>query len=130
MSGGERKKRLLPHGAKGWEEAGGEFYQESYPGADSADSDLEVLQTDPHRISTLLPSTKTRTGELTCLHKFKAVFSFIYVILKFSSATMKRDVKLATLRHRSTLKSHYQTAIAPNNEIQISLLPDLSGECS
>lgn len=59
MSGGERKKRLLPQGVKGWEEAGGEFYQESYPGAES---DLEMMQTDPHRISTLLPSKKNRTG--------------------------------------------------------------------
>lgn len=60
MSSGERKKRVLaPGGARGWEEAGGEFYQESYPGAEL---DLEVMQNEPHRISTLLPSKKNRTG--------------------------------------------------------------------
>ena len=60
MSSGERKKRAISHGGKGWEEAGGEFYQESYPGADS---DLEMMQNDPRRICTLLPSKKTRCGE-------------------------------------------------------------------
>lgn len=60
MSSGERKKRILvPGGVRGWEEAGGEFYQESYPGAEV---DLDVMQNDPHRISTLLPSKKSRTG--------------------------------------------------------------------
>lgn len=61
MSSGERKKRALSHGVKGWEEAGGEFYQESYPGAES---DFEAMQNDPHRICTLLPSKKSRYGKL------------------------------------------------------------------
>ncbi len=72
MSGGERKKRLLPQGVKGWEEAGGEFYQESYPGAES---DLEVMQTDPHRISTLLPSKKNRTGTYFRFSEYASVIS-------------------------------------------------------
>ncbi len=40
---------------------------------------------------------------------------------------MKKDAKLTTLRHRTTVRSHYQATIIPNNDIQISLLPDLSG---
>lgn len=59
MSGGERKKRSSR--TTGWEEAGGEFYQESYPG----DVDLEVLQRDPHHIATLLPSKQSRGGMTT-----------------------------------------------------------------
>lgn len=43
---------------------------------------------------------------------------------------MKPDAKLATIRHRTTMRSHYQTTVAPNNDIQISLLPDLSGTSS
>jgi len=60
MSSGERRKRANTPGVKGWEEAGSEFYQESYPGAES---DLEVMQNDPRRICTLLPSKKNRCGE-------------------------------------------------------------------
>ena len=56
MSGGERKKRTSR--GQGWEEAGAEFYQESYP----ADVDLEVLQRDPSHIATLLPSKQSRAG--------------------------------------------------------------------
>jgi hypothetical protein len=56
MSGGERKKRTSR--GQGWEEAGAEFYQESYP----TDVDLEVMQRDPSRIATLLPSIQSRAG--------------------------------------------------------------------
>jgi hypothetical protein len=56
MSGGERRKRTSR--GQGWEEAGAEFYQESYP----ADVDLEVLQRDPTHIATLLPSKQSRAG--------------------------------------------------------------------
>jgi hypothetical protein len=56
MSGGERRKRTSR--GQGWEEAGAEFYQESYP----ADVDLEVLQRDPAHIATLLPSKQSRAG--------------------------------------------------------------------
>lgn len=56
MSGGERRKRTSR--GQGWEEAGAEFYQESYP----ADVDLEVWQRDPAHIATLLPSKQSRAG--------------------------------------------------------------------
>lgn len=53
-SGGNRKMR----GTKaGWEEAGAEFYQESFP----AGSDWD--QRDPVAIATLLPSKQNRFGK-------------------------------------------------------------------
>lgn len=60
MSGGERKKRGCDRG-HGWEEAGAEFYQESYPAAMEADLQ-QALQRDPSHIATLLPSKKSRVG--------------------------------------------------------------------
>lgn len=60
MSGGERKKRS--DRGHGWEEAGAEFYQESYPAAMEADLQ-QALQRDPSHIATLLPSKKSRVGE-------------------------------------------------------------------
>lgn len=60
MSGGERKKRDK---AQGWEEAGAEFYQENYPKAIDA-MDLQQALQDPSNIATLLPSKKSRVGEL------------------------------------------------------------------
>ena len=61
MSGGERKKRGGDRG-QGWEEAGAEFYQESYPAVMEADLQ-QALQRDPSHIATLLPSKKSRVGE-------------------------------------------------------------------
>lgn len=57
MSESERKKRSQCIDV--WEEAGSEFYQESYPGMEA---DLEAFQKNPNKLSTLLPSNKTRTG--------------------------------------------------------------------
>lgn len=71
MSGGERKVKRNPR-AQGWEEAGGEFYQESYPGGEA---ELEAMHQNPSNIATLLPSKQNRTGEsfnlvcyFTCHH--------------------------------------------------------------
>lgn len=61
MSGGAKSDRKSKSSSKtqGWEEAGAEFYQESYPG------DLEGLQrSDPSKLATLLPSKQNRNGEL------------------------------------------------------------------
>ena len=56
MSGGKERK-TRSNKTQGWEEAGSEFYQESYPG------DLENLQRDPTVIATLLPSKQNRVGK-------------------------------------------------------------------
>jgi transmembrane channel-like protein len=61
MSGGKEIKKSK-NKAQGWEEAGAEFYQESYPG------DSENVHRDPSKLATLLPSKQTRGGkELTGL---------------------------------------------------------------
>lgn len=76
MSGGEKKKKTTR--SQGWEEAGSEFYQESYPG----DGEMEVLWKDPKRLATLLPSKQTRAGMkiyiifyTSYIHIHKSVFS-------------------------------------------------------
>lgn len=58
MSGGERKVKRHPR-AQGWEEAAGEFYQESYPGGEP---EFDALHQNPSNIATLLPSKQNRTG--------------------------------------------------------------------
>lgn len=57
MSGGASKKKSAR--VQGWEEAGGEFYQESYP---STEVDFEAFHKDPSHLATLLPSKQTRAG--------------------------------------------------------------------
>lgn len=46
--------------AHGWEEAGGEFYQESFP----TDLDGAVITRDPTALATLLPSKQNRAGNI------------------------------------------------------------------
>lgn len=58
MSGGEKK--IKRPRAQGWEEAGGEFYQESYPGGEA---DVDSIHQNPSNIATLLPSKQNRTGK-------------------------------------------------------------------
>lgn len=57
MSGGKDRKSKSSNKTQGWEEAGGEFYQESYP------ADWEGFQRDPAAIATLLPSKQNRYGK-------------------------------------------------------------------
>ncbi|KAJ8876070.1 hypothetical protein PR048_023978 [Dryococelus australis] len=105
MSGGERKKRTSR--GQGWEEAGAEFYQESYP----ADVDLEVLQRDPSHIATLLPSKQSRVA---------------------TSKRTRGEVK-PTLRRRTSTRSRYaSTARRPSaaHDIHVAMLPDLSENLS
>ncbi|KAI5703961.1 transmembrane channel-like protein 7 isoform X2 [Diaphorina citri] len=101
MSGGERKKRITQEQA--WEEAGSEFYQESYPGALE---DLEVLKRDPNHLKTLLPSKQNRGAATNRrVHETKA--------------TMKCKTRYQTMTVR-------KGTTGANAEIQVSLLPDLS----
>ncbi|KAJ2943193.1 hypothetical protein O0L34_g18904 [Tuta absoluta] len=58
MSGGKNKSRAS-RGA-GWEEAGGEFYQELYPGQEQELFE-NLQQADTRRLATLLPSKQART---------------------------------------------------------------------
>lgn len=63
MSGGAPKKK--PTKGHGWEEAGAEFYQESYP----TDVEFDVFQRDPKHLATLLPSKQTRGNVLQSMIK-------------------------------------------------------------
>lgn len=76
MSGGERKKRISQ--GTGWEEAGGEFYQECYPGGEL---DLEALPRDPHYFATLLPSKQTRAGIIMVPNESVMIIVLMYVCL-------------------------------------------------
>lgn len=58
MSSGKDQQKVRSKAAHGWEEAGGEFYQESFP------TDLDsAVQRDPTAIATLLPSKQNRAGK-------------------------------------------------------------------
>lgn len=59
MSGGKDPHKIKGNkAAAGWEEAGAEFYQESFP------TDLDgAMQRDPAAIATLLPSKQNRAGK-------------------------------------------------------------------
>lgn len=57
-SGKEQNKGRGNKTAHGWEEAGSEFYQESFP------TDVDgAIQRDPAAIATLLPSKQNRAGK-------------------------------------------------------------------
>ncbi|KAE8742635.1 hypothetical protein FOCC_FOCC011814 [Frankliniella occidentalis] len=110
MSGGERKVKR-PR-AQGWEEAGGEFYQESYPGCEA---DLDSMHQNPSNIATLLPSKQNRTA----------------------TYSKKYDTK-GTLRRRTASRSQCHNTIRRPSMAPVSqaatdlgaLLPDLSENLS
>lgn len=110
MSGGERKKRACDRG-QGWEEAGAEFYQESYPAAIEADLQ-QALQRDPSHIATLLPSKKSRVA---------------------TGKRIRNDTK-TTLRRRTSTRSRGTTTsrrMSTNiHDAAVSMLPDLSENLS
>ncbi|XP_071642046.1 transmembrane channel-like protein 7 [Temnothorax longispinosus] len=110
MSSGERKKRGCDRG-HGWEEAGAEFYQESYPAAVEADLQ-QALQRDPSHIATLLPSKKSRVA---------------------TAKRIRNDTK-TTLRRRTSTRSRGTTTsrrMSTNiHDAAVSMLPDLSENLS
>lgn len=62
MSGGNSKNKSRSKQHEGWEEAGGEFYQELYPGGEQ--ELFENLQrADAAKLATLLPSKQARNSE-------------------------------------------------------------------
>ncbi|XP_041986162.1 transmembrane channel-like protein 7 [Aricia agestis] len=97
MSGG-KGKRSKRH--EGWEEAGGEFYQELYPGGEQ--ELFENLQrADTTKLATLLPSKQAR-----------------------NTTTVKR-VRSQNERRQSTFARTTQS-----RDIHLSMLPDLSENLS
>ncbi|KAJ8982380.1 hypothetical protein NQ317_005474 [Molorchus minor] len=107
MSGGGNKKKTTR--SQGWEEAGSEFYQESYP----LDSEIEVLQRDPKHLATLLPSKQTRAAAATI--RIRTNDS------RTNNRTMRR---YTTSRSRRESTVHRRTSTA--GDVQVSMLPDLS----
>lgn len=61
-SGAERRAGKRGGGrGQGWEEAGAEFYQESYPGAAGcSDPDMDALHRDAAQLATMLPSKQAQ----------------------------------------------------------------------
>ncbi|CAG9855854.1 unnamed protein product [Phyllotreta striolata] len=107
MSGGGNRKKTSR--SEGWEEAGSEFYQESYPG----DPEIEVLQRDPKHLHTLLPSKQTRGGATIRLK------------------TNDYRTNNRTIRKHTTTRSRRESTGGPRRasipgEVQVSMLPDLS----
>ncbi|CAG9816289.1 unnamed protein product [Phaedon cochleariae] len=107
MSGGANRKKASR--SQGWEEAGSEFYQESYP----IDADIEVLQKDPKHLATLLPSKQNRTAAATIRHRTN------------DTRTNNRTVRRRTATH-SRRDSTVQRRASAAGEVQVSMLPDLS----
>ncbi|XP_015605897.1 transmembrane channel-like protein 7 [Cephus cinctus] len=110
MSGGEKKKRSGGRG-QGWEEAGAEFYQESYPAAIEADLQ-QALQRDPAHIATLLPSKKSRVATT------KRVRNEPRTTLRRRTSTRSRGASTA---RRMSMNVH---------DAAVSMLPDLSENLS
>lgn len=109
MSGGDRSKKKTPR-TQGWEEAGAEFYQESYP---STDTDFDVLQRDPKHLTTLLPSKQNRAVAATIKR------------IRGDTKTFGRHTTLRS-RRGSTTNRRASTTV----DIQVSMLPDLSENLS
>ncbi|XP_030749095.1 transmembrane channel-like protein 7 [Sitophilus oryzae] len=107
MSGGEKKKKGVR--SQGWEEAGSEFYQESYPG----DSDIEVLWKDPKRLATLLPSKQNRAGATTMRLRTNDAKTYRSTVRRHTASRSRRD---STVHRRASAAG----------EVQQSMLPDLS----
>uniref|UniRef100_A0AAG5DKV0 TMC domain-containing protein n=1 Tax=Anopheles atroparvus TaxID=41427 RepID=A0AAG5DKV0_ANOAO len=100
MSGG-KDRRSRASKTQGWEEAGGEFYQESYP------ADLEGMQRDPSKIATLLPSKQTRNATTRRVRPAQG---------QDTKGGTRRRASFSTVARRG---SQY-------HEMQVATLPDLS----
>ncbi|EFA00942.1 transmembrane channel-like protein 7 [Tribolium castaneum] len=108
MSGGGNKKK--PTKTQGWEEAGSEFYQESYP----TDAELDALQRDPNpkHLATLLPSKQTRAAATIRIRTN-------------DNRTIRRQTASRS-RRDSTVHRRASTA----GDVQVAMLPDLSENLS
>ncbi|XP_050089909.1 transmembrane channel-like protein 7 [Anopheles aquasalis] len=100
MSGG-KDRRSRASKTQGWEEAGGEFYQESYP------ADLEGMQRDPSKIATLLPSKQTRNATTRRVRPAQG---------QDTKGGTRRRASISTVARRG---SQY-------HEMQVATMPDLS----
>ncbi|CAF4945151.1 unnamed protein product [Pieris macdunnoughi] len=100
MSGGNSKNKSRSKRHEGWEEAGGEFYQELYPGGEQELFD-NLQRADAAKLATLLPSKQAR-----------------------NTTTAKRT-RSQNERRQSTYARTTQS-----RDIHLSMLPDLSENLS
>ncbi|CAD0251198.1 unnamed protein product [Spodoptera exigua] len=100
MSGGNSKNKARSKKQEGWEEAGGEFYQELYPGGEQELFD-NLQRADAAKLATLLPSKQAR-----------------------NTTTVKR-ARSQNERRQSTYARTTQS-----RDIHLSMLPDLSENLS
>ncbi|XP_055839500.1 transmembrane channel-like protein 7 isoform X1 [Episyrphus balteatus] len=95
--------RSRKNNTQGWEEAGGEFYQESYP------AEWESFQRDPAAIATLLPSKQNRVA---------------------TSRRIRNNQQDTQVKRRQTQFNTRSNSIARREiqyqDVQGSALPDLS----
>ncbi|XP_050296634.1 transmembrane channel-like protein 7 [Anthonomus grandis grandis] len=115
MSGGEKKKKCTR--SRGWEEAGAEFYQESYPG----DADMEAIWKDPKRLATLLPSKQTRAVAATI--RLRTNDTRTSRSTRTNKSTVRRHTQNRSHRRDSTV---HRRASTIGGDVQVSMLPDLS----
>lgn len=100
-----------------WEDAGVEFYQESYPSGSKAPN---TTQRRPSRFSIPLPSHTARRGSLLQgRHKSAAR----------RKPSLARNAVGAGLTYNSTMAAVDVNGTTANaNDIQVAILPDLSAE--
>uniref|UniRef100_A0A1B0GI38 Uncharacterized protein n=1 Tax=Lutzomyia longipalpis TaxID=7200 RepID=A0A1B0GI38_LUTLO len=105
-SGGKDRKSRSSSKTQGWEEAGGEFYQESYP----VGADWDGMQRDPAAIATLLPSKQNRYATTRRVRQGQ-----------LDNRTSRRRQSATATRRSSTFRAGQH-----NQEVQVAMLPDLS----
>lgn len=127
MSGGKERKSSRSSKTQGWEEAGAEFYQESYPG------DLEGLQRDPSKLATLLPSKQNRNATTRrTLRSSSSSTSHQYTYSKGGSRRRPSSgsgCNVAPHMPTTTIRTTAATVTRRGSqyqEVQVAMLPDLS----
>ncbi|XP_063370532.1 transmembrane channel-like protein 7 isoform X2 [Cydia amplana] len=91
MSGGNSSKGKSHARHSGWEEAGGEFYQELYPGAEQELFD-NLQRADANKLATLLPSKQARTTTVKRVRSQNERRQSTY-----ARTTQSRDIHLSML---------------------------------
>lgn len=88
MSGGNsaKNKSRSSKRQEGWEEAGGEFYQELYPGNTEQDLFDNLQTTDAAKLATLLPSKQVRNSKW-------ALFYIEYISTQMSNVKIAPKIK-------------------------------------
>lgn len=89
-TGKEQQKARTNKVAHGWEEAGSEFYQESFP----TDLDNTIITRDPTAIATLLPSKQNRAGKYDfAFFSFFSIspYSFILILCQNKLTYVQTD---------------------------------------